>query len=683
MLAWLEDARIRTKLFAIAILPVLGLTYLSVELALDRRADAAAAERLNRLVAVATAIGDLLHETQRERGGTSLFVSSKGAKFATELPEQRAETDRRLAAMDGALRGNEVALPDVARRRIGGVRATLRDLPSIRDRASALAGEPKEFIAYYTGLNAQLLESIGSIASASSDAELGRMALGYLALLNAKEKAGVERAQLANVFTNDRFAPGQLVTVAGLLAAQETFLRLFDTTAGEAATALLAKEASGPAFARVAELEQGALAKGDAGGFGVDPASWFQQMTAKIDGLKRVENQQALRLRDRADSIATTARRAFTSATLLCVVLIALTLVAATLVIRGITRPLAEVTLAAQRIARGDIERDVAYRAGNELGMLAESFRAVATYIREVTEVADALAHGDLARTIEPRCDSDVLGRAVQTMVANLRELVRAMQAAGGEIGTSSEEMSQVSRQLNENAESALADVSTVSAAGEQMHSTIADIARSSAEAAGAARAVAEEAGATTETMDRLGQSSRQIAEVLGLITAIAEQTNLLALNATIEAARAGEAGKGFAVVATEVKTLAKNTANAAEEIRSQIEAMHGSTADVMSTIHAIAAKIERVSDLTATIANAVEAQTIAARGIGDGMTSVLESASATREAARHTSGASGEMSRLAGRLGDLVGRFRVDAGTLRGPDESFSSGAAAANAAA
>jgi methyl-accepting chemotaxis protein len=250
-------------------------------------------------------------------------------------------------------------------------------------------------------------------------------------------------------------------------------------------------------------------------------------------------------------------------------------------------------------------------------------------------------------------------------MVANLRELVRAMQAAGGEIGVSSEGMSAVSRQLNENAESALAEVSTVSAAGEEMHATIAEIARSSAEAAGAARAVAEEASATTDTMDRLGQSSRQIAEVLGLITAIAEQTNLLALNATIEAARAGEAGKGFAVVATEVKTLAKNTASAAEDIRGQIDAMHGSTADVVSTIQAIASRIDRVSDLTAMIAHAVDSQTIAARGIGDGMNSVLQSASATREAARHTSDASGEMSRLAGRLGELVGRFRVDAMAL------------------
>jgi methyl-accepting chemotaxis protein len=682
MLGWFEDTRIRTKLFALAMLPVLGLTYLAVELARDRHADATAAERLSRLVAVGTAIGDLLHETQRERGGTSLFVSSKGAKFAAELPAQRAETDERLTAMDEALRENEAALPPVARQRVADVRAALAELPGTRERATALRGEPKEFIGYYTGLNTKLLESIGSIASASSDAELGRMALGYLALLNAKEKAGVERAQLANVFTTDRFAPGQLVTVAGLLAAQETFLRVFGTTAGEEATALLAKEAAGPAFARVAELEQRALAKGDAGGFGVEPASWFRLMTDKIDGLKRVENRQSSLLQDRADSIAATARRAFTSATLLCAALVALTLVAAVVVIRGITRPLEEVTLAAQRIARGDIERDVAYRARNELGMLAESFRAVAAYIREVTEVADALARGDLAKTIEPRCDSDVLGRAVQTMVANLRELVRAMQAAGGEIGVSSEEMSAVSRQLNENAESALADVSTVSAAGEEMHATIADIARSSAEAAGAARAVAEEAGATTATMDRLGQSGRQIAEVLGLITAIAEQTNLLALNATIEAARAGEAGKGFAVVATEVKTLARNTATAAEDIRAQIAEMHGSTSDVVSTIQAIAAKIERVSDLTATIASAVEAQTVAARGIGEGMGSVLGSASATREAARQTSDASGEMSRLASRLGDLVGRFRVDAMAMPSR-ERLSSEAAGAIAAA
>jgi methyl-accepting chemotaxis protein len=72
----------------------------------------------------------------------------------------------------------------------------------------------------------------------------------------------------------------------------------------------------------------------------------------------------------------------------------------------------------------------------------------------------------------------------------------------------------------------------------------------------------------TTGTMNKLGDSSREIGDVVRLITSIAEQTNLLALNATIEAARAGDAGKGFAVVADEVKQLAQETARATEDIR-------------------------------------------------------------------------------------------------------------------
>ena len=94
-------------------------------------------------------------------------------------------------------------------------------------------------------------------------------------------------------------------------------------------------------------------------------------------------------------------------------------------------------------------------------------------------------------------------------------------------------------------------------------------------------------ADATNQTVQKLGDSSVEIGNVIKVITSIAEQTNLLALNATIEAARAGEAGKGFAVVANEVKELAKETAKATEEISQKIEAIQGETKGAVQAIGA------------------------------------------------------------------------------------------------
>jgi uncharacterized protein YoxC len=109
--------------------------------------------------------------------------------------------------------------------------------------------------------------------------------------------------------------------------------------------------------------------------------------------------------------------------------------------------------------------------------------------------------------------------------------------------------------------------------------------------------------------MTKLGDSSKEIGQVLKVITAIAQQTNLLALNATIEAARAGEAGKGFAVVANEVKDLAKETARATEDIGGKIEAIQTDTKEAVDAIASISEVINQVNDISNTIATAVEQQ--------------------------------------------------------------------------
>ena len=119
--------------------------------------------------------------------------------------------------------------------------------------------------------------------------------------------------------------------------------------------------------------------------------------------------------------------------------------------------------------------------------------------------------------------------------------------------------------------EEASTNVQTVASAAEQLSSSIVEIGRQVEQSANMARRAVEEADSTNASVQSLAEAALRIGEVVKLINAIASQTNLLALNATIEAARAGEAGKGFAVVASEVKTLAKQTAKATEEIASQV----------------------------------------------------------------------------------------------------------------
>jgi methyl-accepting chemotaxis protein len=206
------------------------------------------------------------------------------------------------------------------------------------------------------------------------------------------------------------------------------------------------------------------------------------------------------------------------------------------------------------------------------------------------------------------------------------------------------------------------------------MTAVIQDIAASVAEAVRVAGQAVEVARTTHATVARLGDSSKEIGNVVKVITAIAEQTNLLALNASIEAARAGDAGRGFAVVAGEVKDLAQETARATEDISRRVGTIQADTVGAVAAITRIGSVIGQINQFQTTIAEAVAEQTAVTRhinvGISDvagragdisnGIASVSHSAQETNDAARAVEDSAVSLGDTATRLADVVGRYRT-----------------------
>ena len=176
------------------------------------------------------------------------------------------------------------------------------------------------------------------------------------------------------------------------------------------------------------------------------------------------------------------------------------------------------------------------------------------------------------------------------------------------------------------------------------MSTSIADIARHSNNAKATADQAVSQVSRTSAKVHTLGQAASAIGKVTEVITEISEQTNLLALNATIEAARAGDAGKGFAVVANEIKELARQTADATQDIREKITGIQQSTGETVDDIGRISGVIEEVSHTVIAIATAVEEQSATTREIAQNVGQASQGIQLVNESISQGTAVAGDM---------------------------------------
>jgi methyl-accepting chemotaxis protein len=288
--------------------------------------------------------------------------------------------------------------------------------------------------------------------------------------------------------------------------------------------------------------------------------------------------------------------------------------------LRSITRPLARVTAAAQRLAAGDVGVIVDIKSNDEIGQMARAFQRLVDYREEMAGAARSIAGGDLSATIEPKSEADVLGVAFADMRQRIADLLGKISASSRTVGAASQQIAksgeqtgmavgEIAHAVGSVAQGAeiqvrslaqarevteeVATASQTSAVDAQETATAARQTRAVAEEGAAAvqratevmRAVQESSGEITRTIHELGATSQQIGGILDTITAVTKQTNLLALNAAIEAARAGEQGRGFAVVADQVRELAEQSQQAAATIGGLIAQIQAETGTAVKVV--------------------------------------------------------------------------------------------------
>ncbi len=269
------------------------------------------------------------------------------------------------------------------------------------------------------------------------------------------------------------------------------------------------------------------------------------------------------------------------------------------------------------------------------------------------------------------------LGGSVNALLDSMAGAIVQIQDVSCEVSRGAQEISAGNLNLSTRTEEQAASLEETASSMEQMTTTVKQNAANAGQAnqlAIAARGQAESGGTVVgkavRAMSEINESSRKIADIIGVIDEIAFQTNLLALNAAVEAARAGEQGRGFAVVASEVRNLAGRSATAAKEIKALIQdsvrkVEDGSTLVTESghTLEQIVVSVKKVSDIVAEIAAASREQSSGIEQVNRAVMQMDELTQQNAMLVEEATAASRAMAGHAGNLNQMMGRYQVSTG--------------------